>query len=825
MRAAEPSPSRRPFVRRTADAVAQEVRAAWRAVVKRPAFAALAVTTLALGIGANTAAFSMLYGVVLSRLPYPEPERLVRVWEVSHRGGEMSVAEANFRDWQDRAESFEALAAYQWGNATVLGADRPALVDTAAISRDFFRVFAATPAAGRLTTAEEHALGADPAAVVSHRFWRGPLGGAPLDGLTLDVAGFDVRIVGVLSPDFDFPHDVDLWYPMELFEPNPHRTAHNWKVVGRLRDGVPLERADTELDTTTRAAIEAYEGPDAAMNDYLAAEIRVVPLLEDLAGPVRKPLFLLLGAAVLVLLVACSNLASAFLARGVERQREMAVRVSLGAGPGRLLRQLFSESLLVAVAGAAAGLGLAWLVLRSLVASPGAAGIPRLDAVGLHGPVLAFTLAVSVATALLFGVLPGLQLVRRSPSRPLHTGGGGRSADRGRRRAWRALVAAEVALGLVLLAGSGLLLRSLWEVLRQDPGFDPTRVTAVSVSLPGSHYPEDPDRRRFFDDLLANLQARPEVERAGVTSWIPLGDGGSSGEIDLEGAVVPSLNAQYQVADSGYFDTLGIPLLSGRAFDTRDHAEAPHVAMVNRSLAEAAWPGESPIGKQVTGGGMDNFWDQDRWATVIGVVGDVRLQDLRQPDRPTVYFPYTQRPFRMRWGHVVARVAAGDERIAALLDDAVRKADPQVPYELEPLTDVVAGSVSRERFSAALLGGFALVGLLLAVVGVYGVVSYTVAQRRRELGIRLALGATPPRVRNHVLAGSMATVGVGIVLGLAASVAAGRLLQSLLYGVEPADPAVLASVSALLAATALGATWLPARETTRIDPVETLKAE
>jgi predicted permease len=434
-----------------------------------------------------------------------------------------------------------------------------------------------------------------------------------------------------------------------------------------------------------------------------------------------------------------------------------------------------------------------------------------------------------VATALLFGVLPGLRLVRNAPSQPLHQARSA-SADPGGRRAWRALVAAEVALSMVLLAGSGLMLKSLWQVLSVDPGFDPEQVVAATVHPPASQYPGGDERRAFYDSLLAGLSAAPGVGSVGMISNLPLAGGGSNGRIDIEGGPAPYTDAEYRVTDGRYFSTLGIPLLAGRTFDTRDDAAAPHVAMVNRALAEAAWPGESPIGKRLTGGGMDSFWDQEKYATVIGVVGDVRQSDLTTPDEPTVYFPYSQRPQRTWVASAVVRLdgeAGGNPltRAESVVGTALREVDTQVPYELEAMDEIVTGSVARRRFSASLLGGFALVGLLLAAVGIYGVVSYTVAQRKKELGIRLALGATPPRVRNSVLAGSMATVGVGIVLGLAASLAGGRLLASLLYDVAPTDPATLGATAAILATIALAAAWLPAQETVRIDPLETLKSE
>ncbi|MFP3939582.1 MAG: ABC transporter permease [Thermoanaerobaculia bacterium] len=819
---APPSPSRR-GLSALLDALRQHARSAWRNLAARPLFAALAVLTLALGIGANTAAFSVLYGVVLSRLPYPEPDRLVEVYEVNATGSQMSVAGANFRDWVERTESFEALAAYSSVTTTVLGAERPALAPSAAVSERFFDVLGVRPFRGRTMLPEEHREGGDPAAVVSHRFWRSHLGGGPIEDRTLDVWGFELRVVGVMPPSLDFPADTDVWFPMVLFPRTESRTAHNWSVVGRLADGVSPAQADAELDAVTRGIVEPHRGEDPQLSEYLAAEARLVPLLEDLTAPVRRPLLLLFGAAALVLLVACSNLASAFLARGIEREGEIAVRVSLGASPRRLLGQLFTESLAVALAGAAAGLGLGWLVVR-LVTAEAAEALPRVEAIGLHGPVLAFTLAASVVTAVLFGVLPGLRLVRGAPERALHRGETA-SAGPGRRRAWQALVAAEVALALVLLAGSGLLMRSLWQTLQEDPGFDPERVTAVAVHLPASLYPEPEDRRDYFREALAELGAHPEVATAGVVSHLPLDDSGPNGSIEVEGGAAPRIDAEYRVADANYFRTLEIPLLAGRHLAPRDHAEAPHAVVVNRALAETAWPGQDPLGKRLTGGGMDPLYDQDVWATVVGVVGDVRQQDLTASDRPTVYFHHLQRPYRLQAGDLVVRTRSAAEDVATALGAVVRRIDSQVPYRVRPMDRVVTASVARERFSATLLGGFALVALVLAAVGIYGVVSYTVAQRRRELGVRLALGATPRRVQRLVVGGSMATILAGIGLGVAGSVAGGRVLASLLYEVEPADPATLAAVSALLAATGLAATWLPARQTARIDPQETLRAE
>ncbi len=806
------------------DSLRHDVKAAARSLVQRPGFAILAILTLALGVGANTATFSVVYGVVLSRLPYPEPERLVRAQEVNTSGGTMSSSDPTFRDWHDLSHGFETLAAYSGYSSTVLGGDRPVLAGTAAVSEGFFRTFGVSPILGRLPEPEEHQPGAAPVAVVSQAFWRDVLGGGPIAGRTLQAWGYDLRVVGVLPASFAFPDHTEVWFPKEIVPFNEHRTAHNWRLVGRLRDGVSPVQAQAELDAITQRILAGNLGDEAGSKDYLPVGARVTPLLETIAGPVRRPLLLLLGAAGLLLLVACSNLASASLARGLERRQEMAVRTSLGASRGRLLRQLFVENLLVALAGGSAGLVVAYATQRALLASA-ATPLPRLDAVGLHLPVLLFALALSVATALAFGVLPGLRLVRSGAGGAGGAAGSARggTADRGHHRAWRVLVAAEVALAVLLLVGSGLLLHSFWRVLQEKPGFDPEHVLAVSVNLPDSLYPGDPERRAYYDRLVAGLRSLHGVRAAGVTSSLPLTDSDSSGLLDVEGGASAGITADYRVADGGYFRTLGIPLLEGRLFDSRDDAEAPHAAVVNQAFARAAWPGLDPVGRRITGGGMDNFWNQDKWATVVGVVGDARSHELTKADPPAAYFAAEQRPFRLSQAAVVVRAPGSARDLESEVRTRVHALDPNVPFELESMDDVVWSSLARRRFTLVLLAAFGATGLLLAALGIGSVVSYTVAQRRRELGIRLALGARPVGVRNLVLGGSMGTVLVGIGAGLAASLALTRLLRSLLYGVAPTDPVTLAAVAGLLGAVALAAAWIPARRAVRIDPIETLR--
>ena len=809
-----------PPLRRLIDNLRQDVRFGVRSLGRAPGFFAVAAVTLAFGIGANTAIFSVVRGVLLEPLPYVEPDRLVHIAERNQRGGRMQVAGANFRDWREETETLEHLAVHsQAGNATILGGGEPARAPVVAVSEGFFEVFGVQPARGRAPRPEEHREGAEPVAVVSHRFWRDHLGGRPLDDLRLEVSQFALRVVGVMPPAFDYPEGTAVWLPGELYGENPHRTAHNWWAVGRLAPGVSLERAKTEIEGITKRLVAGDEGPA----DYLAAGVWMDPLRDRLVGDVRRPILVLLGAAALVLLIACTNLASAFLARGTERTRELAVRSSLGATRGRLLTQLFVESLVVALAGAGAGLALAAAAVAALPPLLGGS-LPRLSGVEIDGAVLGFTLAVAVATALLFGLLPGLRITGDRAAEGLRSGGRA-SAGRGWRRSWRLLVAAEVALALVLLVGSGLLIQSLWKILRVELGFEPESVVTVDYALPPTRYPEPGDVIGFHRDLLAELEGAAGVVDAGVLSDLPLSGSGSNGRLGISGGPEPHTDAEYRVATGGAFHALGIPVLRGRVFDERDRADSTHVAVVNRALAERAWPGESPLGKRINSGGMERDFGPDDWATVVGVVGDVRDRSLARPPEPTVYMNALQRPARTATGTLVVRSGGAPEAVAGAARAAVLRVDTDVPTAVASMQRVIWRSVAERRFSASLLGAFAFLALVLSAVGIYGVVAYTVGRRRRELGIRLALGASPADVRRGVVIDSLVPVAAGLAVGTAGAVAASRVLRSLLYEVEPTDSLTFVAVVGVLGLAAFLASWLPARETVRIDPVETLRAE
>lgn len=804
------------------DALAQDIRFGLRMLARSPAFTAVAIVTLGLGIGANTAVFSVVNGIVLKPLPYKNPDALVWIREVSRGGGLMAVAWPNFRDWKEQATSLDGISVFSSISTTVLGGPEPTTATAAAVGEDFWRVFPVSPVEGRLTAPADHRPGAQTVALVSQSFWENELGALPLTEYSLEVLGTHVQVVGVLPDGFDFPAGAQLWFPAEPFNSSESRTAHNWNVVGRISNGSSLEQVRQEVDGITKRVVAEATDEDP---DYLAVGAATVPLSDQVVGDVSRALFLLLAAAFLVLLVACVNLASTLLARGIAREREMAVRASLGAGKGRIAAQLLTEAVMLAAIGALSGVGLAYLVVEGIrVAGP--SFLPRLAEIRVDGTVLAFTALLAMATAILTGILPARRLSRSDPADALRSGGRG-NASEGRNGAWRLLVATEVALALVLLVGSGLLLRSFRTVLSEETGFDPEDVAVMTVSLSQLKYPNDADHIRFYDELLGALEMTPGVASAGVVSGVPIQDDPATGRLELDGDLEKTADGAYVVASAGAFSALDIPLLEGRLFDENDGAGSQHVAIVSRSFARTYWPGEDPVGKQVTGGGMDNFYQERVFARVVGVVGDVRYRGLTREPVPTVYFPYSQRPFRLEYGaRVVVESASGDARpLVPVLRDVLGAADSDVPIRIRTLKDVVRASLGERRFVLSVLGGFGLTALVLAVVGIFGVVSYDVARRTREMGIRLALGAEASGVRGMVVLGAMRMVSLGLVLGIVGAFALTRTMRAFLYEVSPTDPTAVAAGVVILVAAALLGSWLPARAGTHVDPMVTMRSE
>jgi predicted permease len=801
-----------------------DLRIALRTLAHSPGYTIVALVTLILGIGANTSVFSIVNGVLITPLGFADEDRLVRLSEVNSKGRVMQNAWRNFVDWRDQARSFESLVAHTpAGESTVLGAGAPLRTNIAGVSNGFFRTLRAEPLAGRTFTADEHRKGGEPAVIVSEAFWRSHLGARPdFTSHILTVAGFRTRIVGVMPTRFDYPGAVDIWFPIELDEDGESRTAHNYDVLGRLRAGVTFQQANAELNAITRRFLESEPaaGQEQGFENYFPRSVLLLSLRETLVGNTRRPLLILLGAALLVLLVACTNLASTTLARGTAREHEYAIRHALGAGRARMIRVLFAETLSLSLIGALLGLVFAAFVLRLLpVLAP--EGVPRLDEVRLDLRVAAFTVLLSLLAAVLSGVLPGLR-VSASALRSLR--GGARTGDpAGRINVWKSLIACEVALALLLLVGSGLLLRSFWTVLAIEPGFATRRVLTATVNPPSAKYDNNNSKRLYYDALLQRIEALPGVQAAGLAlaapmSWIP------NGLVEIDDAPQPNLSAEYQLVSPGYFKALGIPLLSGRMFDERDHHDAQHVALVNQTFAEEAWPGENPIGKRITGGGMDDYWDQKTWATVIGITGTIRQRDLTRSPRATLYFSYRQRPFRAWSMTAVAQPRTGAaSSLTSGVRDAVRSVDADVPIHFATMEERVSQALAPRRFVLTVILAFAVVALTLASVGVFGVVAYAVERRRQEIGIRLAIGAQPASVRRMLQREYMTAALIGAGAGTLLALAFTRLLAGLLFEIKPNDPPTFAAVVLLMCLVAWAASLIPAIRSTRTNPLHTMR--
>ncbi|MGH7472123.1 MAG: ADOP family duplicated permease, partial [Longimicrobiales bacterium] len=678
------------------------------------------------------------------------------------------------------------------------------------------------PALGRAFATSEHRVGSEPVAVVSHTFWRTQLGADPnITARRLIVDGFNARVIGVMPPGFGYPGAVDIWYPMELDEPNDSRTSHNYQVLGRLKPGVSVAQAKAELDAITRRILERepLAAQEQGFEDYFPRSAAVLTLRQAMVGNTQRPLWILLGAALLVLLVACTNLASTTLARGTAREHEYAIRHALGAGRGRMIRALFSETIALTSVGAGLGLLLAFFVLK-LVPVLAPAGVPRLDEVQLNARVAGFTILLSVIAALLSGLLPGLR-VSAHAIRTLRSGA--RAVAPGRVNVWKSLIACEVALALLLLVGSGLLLRSFWTVLDVQPGFATTGLLTATVNPPSAKYGNNQSRRLYYDALLARLESLPGVQMAGLTVAAPM-NWISNGMVEIAGGPQPTLSGDYQLASPGYFRALEIPLLRGRFFEPGDQETAEHVVLVNRTFAEQAWPGQDPIGKRITGGGMDDYWNQTKWATVVGLVGDLRQRDLTVRPRPTLYFSYRQRPFRSWSMTAIVRPRAGQpQTLIPQIRNAIRAIDADVPVRFATIEQRVSNALAPRRFVLTVILAFACVALILASVGVYGVVAYAVERRRKEIGIRLAVGAQPSSVRNMLQREYMTAAAAGALVGVILAFAFTRVLATMLYEVKATDPLTFGAVLAVLAATAWIASLVPAIRSTHVDPLETMR--
>jgi putative ABC transport system permease protein len=796
----------------------QELRYSLRMLAKRPGFTLAAVITLAVGIGLNTAIFSVVNSILLRPLPYQEPERLVQVWETLRPTGfeTSSVSPNNFVDWRRQAQSFEQMSVFWTWLFTLTGTNEPTEVPGLKVSASFFTVLSIRPQLGRTFLPEEDQPEKNRVAVISHGFWQRRFGGrADVIGQTLKLDDDTCTVIGVLRPDFHHTelvvdHRAEVWTPLIINPQANQRGSHYLRAIGRLKSGVTLQQAQTEMTMIARQLEEAYPATNQDRG------VNLVPLHQQITGNIRWALLVLQFATGFVLLIACTNVANLLLARVAGREKEMAIRSALGAGRWQLVRLLLAESLVLGAAGGAVGLLLAWCGLGVLVsAAPG--NIPRLDEIGLDGRVLGFTLLLSLLTVLLFGLVPAWQSGRIHLNDALKESGRGASRGQGLRGV---LVVAEIALTLVLLIGSGLMLRSLIHLQRVDLGFNPENLLTVRVSLLDSKYPEPHQVAAYYEQLLARIKRLPGVESAGITSSPPMIKlNNMSSGFQIEGQPVEpgrGPTARYAVVSPDYFQTLGIPLIKGRAFSERDTREAAPVAIINDHFARRHFPNADPVGKKLTVSRTSR--------EIVGVVGNIRHESPASDEAEKMYAPHAQNS----WGTLMLliRTSSDPNQLVRPASQAVWEGDPDAAVStVSTMEQVLSGAVSRPRFNALLLGIFSIVALILASVGIYGVMSYTVTQSTREIGIRMALGAQRSDVLKLVIGQGIVLTLAGLGLGLAGAFGLTRLMEKLLYGVEATDPLTFAAVAMTLTVVALLACYLPARRATKVDPMIALRYE
>ncbi len=810
------------------DGLRQDLRYALRALRRSPVFTLVAALTLALGIGANTAIFSVVNGVLLQPFPYAEADRIVALWQNDQAAGveRDEVAAANLLDWRERSESFSGMAALEPYGMDYLAPDGPIGLDTWLVSEDFFSVMGVPALYGRTLSAEDYRRMAGaayeegvPSVVLSHGIWRDQFGEDPeIVGRSITLDGVPANVVGVVPPEFQYPSAGVVWAPVVYGDLAPAVRGGNYiQAVGRLRPGVELEQAHAEL-----AAISAQLGREyPETNQHVG--ITAVSLPEQLVGQVRPALLLLLGAVGLVLLIACPNVANLLLARGARRQREFAVRAAIGAGRRRLFWQTMTESVLLALLGGGAGVLLATWSL-GLIVRVAPADLPRLDEVAVDPAVLLFAFVVSLLTTLLFGLIPALNLADTGLSSLLSGASRGATAGKRHRLLREGLVVGEIALALVLLVGAALVVRSFVTLMQEDRGFQSDNVLAVTVQA-WSYFPEPAQRDVFVREAIDRMAALRGVGAVGMTSSLPLSEAIGAEEAEFEVVGWPASegdasSAHAALITNGYLEVLGIPLRYGRLFTADDAAGAPYVVLVNETLASRTWPGEDPVGERL----MVSFAGPPVEAEVVGVVGDVRQSGLDIDPEPAMYFPYAQ----ALTGAITFTLRTSDAPFA--LRDAVQRViwefNGTMPIaSVTTLESLLADSLRERRFNLLLLGGFSVLALLLATVGVYGLLSYTMRDRRPEIGIRIAIGASTMDILRWAMRDGARLTAIGLIVGAIGVALMSRLLVSMLYGVEPLDPLAIAAAMTLLTITALVATYLPARRASRVDPATALRLE
>jgi putative ABC transport system permease protein len=799
----------------------RDVRFGVRALVHSPVFSVVTVLSLALGIGANTAIFSVVNGLLLRPLPYSESERIVDVWHTPPQQSfpgmnRFSVSPANYLDWKAQSSAFEQMAIYSYSGFSLSTSNDPLPLIGAPVSSDFFSVLRTNAMQGRTFTPDEERPGRDQVTVISYGLWQRAFGANPnIIGQTLTLNSRSFTVVGIMPAGFEFPREAELWVPLAWDDKERQiRSIHDYLVIARLKQNVSQDQAQAEMSTISSRLEQQYPEENKGWGAV------VIPLREDIVGDIRLALLVLFCAVGFVLLIACANVANLMLARGANRQREIAVRIALGAGRARLIRQLLTESVLLAVSGGVLGLLLAVWGSRMLVRL---GSLPNSGDIGIDTWALGFTLLVSFGAGIIIGIVPALQFTRTNLSDTLKQGGrtGGSPIKQHTRKA---LVISEVALSLVLLIGAGLMIRSFWKLQNVNPGFDTSNALTMSVALTPSRYSEPHQQLAFLDRAIEQIRAVPGVVSVGATTTIPLGGGGSTQPFSIEGrptgTVAEQPMAQTRYITTDYFQAIGIPLRQGRFFSDRDRDNSVPVVIISEAMARRFWPGDNAIGKRLT----PSFHLEQGAREIVGVVGDVKASGLDVDSSAMMYLPYKQSP--RPYMSFVVRTTSNPESLVQTVSKAIYSIDKeQALTDIETMDQVVTKSLSDRRFNMTLLLTFAGVALVLASVGVYGVMNYTVTLRRRELGIRMALGAGRMDVLRLVLGQGLTLTLIGVAAGLISAYALTRLMASLLYGVTATDYITFTSVSAVLIAVGVAASYVPARRATKVNPTIALRTE
>jgi putative ABC transport system permease protein len=811
------------------ETLVKDIRYAFRQLLKHPAFSLIAILALALGIGANTAIFSVVNAVLLQPLPYRAPDELVTLWGTNSLNDipKENASYPDFVDWRQQAQSFQSMAGFANTSAILTGdGTEPDRLPGGVTFGDFFTVLGVEPALGRKFLPEENEQGKNRVVILSHALWQQRFGGDPkIVGQQITVNGNPHTIVGVLPPGFHDPNPkarkaVQLWLPLVITDGMRNsRRGDFLYVVARLKPGIAIAQARAEIKGIASRLEKQYPDTNTAWG------VIVEPLHETLTGDIRPALLLLLGAVAFLLLIACANVANLLLARASSRQREIAIRAALGASRGRVVRQLLTENIFLSLGGGMLGLLFAvWGMHALLALSPG--NIPRLETIGINQQVLWFTLGLSLFTGLVFGLMPALTASNPNLNDTLKEGGRSAAEGTGGRRLRNAMAVAEIALSLVLLVGAGLLIRSFIHLQEVKPGFNPGHLLSIDLSLPSAKYGQDQQAVQFFDQLLASVSRQPGVESATIATDLPLGGGADFLAFSVEGHLLAPTDrtpdAESRVISPDYFHTLQIPLRTGRLLTDRDMTGAPDVVVINDTLARKYFSGQDPLGKRVTFG--DPQAKDAQWFTIVGVVGDVHGTRLNEEPYAQIYSCYRQTPRRSF--SLIVRTAAEPTTMLKTVREQIWALDRQQPlYNVRTVDQVLAQSIARPRFNMLLITILAGVALVLAAVGIYGVISYSVSQRTHEIGVRMALGATAGDVQRLVVRQGMVLAGVGLGLGLLAAFGLTRVMASLLFGVSVTDPVTYLGLALLLGVIALLACYIPARRATKVNPVVALRAE